>query len=159
MNKIEEFYDNQYEEWDRFYKHPVEFEMTKRYIDSYIPNNSLDIIDIGGGPGRYSFYLASKGHRVTLLDLSKHNIDTAKEKSKELGIDVYKRQVFMEPDIVSKFTSELSVLQAEESMEVYKILAILTEMIYERIKDLKMNVEVISEYDLSLIHIFLTKSY
>ena len=88
MNKIEEFYDNQYEEWDRFYKHPVEFEMTKRYIDSYIPNNSLDIIDIGGGPGRYSFYLASKGHRVTLLDLSKHNIDTAKEKSKELGINL-----------------------------------------------------------------------
>lgn len=56
--------------------------------------------------------------------------------------------VFMEPDIVSKFTSELSVLQAEESMEVYKILAILTEMIYQRIKDLKMNVEVISEYDM-----------
>ena len=56
--------------------------------------------------------------------------------------------VFMEPDIVSKFTSELSVIQAEESMEVYKILAILTEMIYERIKDLKMNVEVISEYDM-----------
>lgn len=56
--------------------------------------------------------------------------------------------VFMEPDIVSKFTSELNVLQAEESMEVYKILAILTEMIYERIKDLKMNVEVISEYDM-----------
>ena len=54
----------------------------------------------------------------------------------------------MEPDIVSKFTSELSVLKAEESMEVYKILAILTEMIYERIKDLKMNVEVISEYDM-----------
>ena len=56
--------------------------------------------------------------------------------------------VFMEPDIVSKFTSELSVLQAEESMEVYKILAILTEMIYQRIKDLKINVEVISEYDM-----------
>lgn len=56
--------------------------------------------------------------------------------------------VFMEPDIVSKFTSELNVLQAEESMEGYKILAILTEMIYQRIKDLKMNVEVISEYDM-----------
>lgn len=56
--------------------------------------------------------------------------------------------VFMEPDIVSKFTSELNVLQAEESMEVYKILAILTEMIYQRIKDLKINVEVISEYDM-----------
>ena len=56
--------------------------------------------------------------------------------------------VFMEPDVVSKFTSELSMLQAEESMEIYKILAILTEMIYERIKDLKVNVEVISEYDM-----------
>ncbi|RII34253.1 endonuclease MutS2 [Clostridium chromiireducens] len=56
--------------------------------------------------------------------------------------------VFMEPDVISRYTSELSILQAEESVEEYRILAALTEMLFERIKDLKLNVEVISEYDM-----------
>ncbi|AUN16749.1 mannonate oxidoreductase [Clostridium botulinum] len=56
--------------------------------------------------------------------------------------------VFMEPNVISKHTSELAVLKAEESVEEYKILATLTEMLFEGIKDLKMNVDVISEYDM-----------
>ncbi|MBY6796910.1 endonuclease MutS2 [Clostridium botulinum] len=56
--------------------------------------------------------------------------------------------VFMEPNVISKHTSELIVLKAEESVEEYKILATLTEMLFEGIKDLKMNVDVISEYDM-----------
>ncbi|EPY2276412.1 endonuclease MutS2 [Clostridium sporogenes] len=56
--------------------------------------------------------------------------------------------VFMEPNVISKHTSELTVLKVEESVEEYKILATLTEMLFERIKDLKMNVDVISEYDM-----------
>lgn len=56
--------------------------------------------------------------------------------------------VFIEPNIISKHTSELAVLKAEESVEEYRILATLTEMIYERIRDLKINIEVISEYDM-----------
>ncbi len=56
--------------------------------------------------------------------------------------------VFMEPNVISKHTSELIVLKAEESVEEYKVLATLTEMLFERIKDLKMNVDVISEYDM-----------
>lgn len=88
MKEIENWYDNQYDEWSRLDRHKVEFEITKKFLDNYIPSESLEIFDIGGGPGRYSFYLASKGHRVTLLDLSKHHIDFAKEKSKELGIEL-----------------------------------------------------------------------
>ncbi|MBY6951397.1 endonuclease MutS2 [Clostridium botulinum] len=56
--------------------------------------------------------------------------------------------VFMEPNVISKHTSELAVLKAEESVEEYKILATLTGMLFERIKDLKVNVDVISEYDM-----------
>lgn len=56
--------------------------------------------------------------------------------------------VFMEPNVISKHTSELIVLKAEESVEEYKVLATLTGMLFERIKDLKMNVDVISEYDM-----------
>lgn len=86
MNEIENWYDNDYEEWSRLERHRIEFEITKRYLDEYIMGKELEIFDIGGGPGRYSFYLAEKGHKVTLLDLSQNNIDIAKEKSKEMGI-------------------------------------------------------------------------
>lgn len=58
--------------------------------------------------------------------------------------------VFMEPNVISKYTSELSVLKAEEAVEEYKILAALTDLIFERIRDLKMNIDVISEYDMIL---------
>lgn len=58
--------------------------------------------------------------------------------------------VFMEPNVISKYTSELNVLKAEEAVEEYKILATLTDMLFERIKDLKMNIDVISEYDMIL---------
>lgn len=56
--------------------------------------------------------------------------------------------VFIEPNTISRYTSELSILKAEESVEEYRILANLTEMLFERIKDIKLNIEVISEYDM-----------
>jgi 2-polyprenyl-3-methyl-5-hydroxy-6-metoxy-1,4-benzoquinol methylase len=90
MNEIENWYDNIYDEWGRFEKHKIEFDITKRYLDKFIVGNKLEIFDIGGGPGRYSLYLAEKGHKVTLLDLSQKNLDVAKGKSKEFNIKIEK---------------------------------------------------------------------
>lgn len=56
--------------------------------------------------------------------------------------------VFIEPSTVSKYTSELSILKAEESVEEYKILGMLTELINEKIREVKINIEVIAEYDM-----------
>ncbi|WP_238883503.1 endonuclease MutS2 [Clostridium sp. YIM B02551] len=56
--------------------------------------------------------------------------------------------VFIEPSSVSKNTSELMELKAQESIEEYKILAAITEMIFESLKQIKINIEVISEYDM-----------
>ncbi|WP_294170796.1 endonuclease MutS2 [uncultured Clostridium sp.] len=56
--------------------------------------------------------------------------------------------VFMEPDTISRYTSELATLKIEESIEEYKILGMITEMLNERIRDLKINIEVIAEYDM-----------
>lgn len=86
MNKIEQWYDEKYDEWERLELHKIEFDITKRYLDEYITDENLEIFDIGGGPGRYAMYLAKKGHKVSLLDLSKRNIEVAKEKSAEKGI-------------------------------------------------------------------------
>ena len=56
--------------------------------------------------------------------------------------------VFIEPEAISKYTSELAIMKAEESIEEYRILSILTEEIYSYIKEIKINVEVIAEYDM-----------
>lgn len=88
MDKVENWYDEKYDEWERLERHKIEFDITKRYLDEYLGKESLEIFDIGGGPGRYSIYLAEKGHRVSLLDLSKRNIEVAKEKSAEKGISL-----------------------------------------------------------------------
>lgn len=56
--------------------------------------------------------------------------------------------VFIEPNVITKYTTELATLRIEESIEEYRILSAITEMIYERIRDLKINIEVISEYDM-----------
>ena len=56
--------------------------------------------------------------------------------------------VFIEPSSVSKYSLELISLKSEESIEEYKILSYLTELVYEKISNIKLNVEVISEYDM-----------
>lgn len=86
LNKIEYWYDEEYDEWERLERHKIEFDITKRYLDEYLNRKNLGVFDIGGGPGRYSLYLAEKGHKVSLLDLSKRNIEVAKEKSAEKDI-------------------------------------------------------------------------
>ena len=58
--------------------------------------------------------------------------------------------VFMEPNVISKYTTELVSLRSDENIEEYKILATLTEMIFQRVQELKINIEVISEYDMIL---------
>lgn len=55
LNRVEKYYYG-YDEWGRLERHRVEFELTKRALDRYISPNS-SVIDVGGGPGRYSIYL------------------------------------------------------------------------------------------------------
>ena len=86
INKVQNYYDKSVEvEWTRMDRHPLEFEITKRHIEQFIMPKSK-IVDIGGGPGKYSFYFASKGHKVTLVDLSPNNISYANTKQNEIGI-------------------------------------------------------------------------
>ena len=50
-----------------------EFERIKSLIENYIPTSSSKIIDVGGGTGKYSEWLAKKGHDVHLVEpLYKH---------------------------------------------------------------------------------------
>lgn len=87
VEEIRRYYDeNSIKEWERLERHPFEFVFTTHMMDQYIkPGDS--ILDIGGGPGRYSINYAAKGCDVTLIDLSGGNIALAKEKAKERHVD------------------------------------------------------------------------
>ncbi len=46
------------------------------------------VLDVGCGRGRHSLSLASRGYRVTGLDLSKRSLESARRKAEEVGADV-----------------------------------------------------------------------
>jgi 2-polyprenyl-3-methyl-5-hydroxy-6-metoxy-1,4-benzoquinol methylase len=63
---------------------------TKEIIGRYLTENNLNILDIGGGAGYYSYWLAGKGHQVSLVDLSPGNIELVRKHAKNSGISLKK---------------------------------------------------------------------
>jgi 2-polyprenyl-3-methyl-5-hydroxy-6-metoxy-1,4-benzoquinol methylase len=88
INAVSNYYNSDVMiEWNRLKDHPIEFEINKRYIKKYL-KSSDNVLDIGGGPGRYSFYMAQMGCNVTLLDLAQEHINFANEQAKEMNINL-----------------------------------------------------------------------
>ena len=56
--------------------------------------------------------------------------------------------VFIEPASISKYSLELISLKSEEALEEYKILAYLTDLIFDKLSEIKLNMEIVSEYDM-----------
>lgn len=67
----------------------TEFGVALRTLRDYLPAPPATVVDIGGGPDRYSFTLASQGYRVTLVDLSKACLDFARRKGIERNLTLY----------------------------------------------------------------------
>lgn len=55
---------------------------------------------------------------------------------------------FIEPNTVTKLSVELAMLQSEEATEEYQILATLSGMLSEKIHEISINIELISQYDM-----------
>jgi S-adenosylmethionine-dependent methyltransferase len=75
-------------EWDRL-ENPddgaVEFAITCHTLATYLPPGAR-VLDIGGGPGRYAIWLAQRGHRVVLADLSPELLSLARAKIDQAGV-------------------------------------------------------------------------
>lgn len=56
--------------------------------------------------------------------------------------------VFIEPATIAKLNGELATLKVEETMEEYQILATLSGAVLENIASIKINMELISQYDM-----------
>ncbi|MDR7208810.1 class I SAM-dependent methyltransferase [Flavobacterium piscis] len=82
---IEVFYNNASEE-TRLDKGMgiFEFERIKSLIEKYIPSSHSIIIDVGGGTGKYSEWLAEKGHQVHLIEPVPKHIKLAQNRANKL---------------------------------------------------------------------------
>ncbi len=89
FNKVQGFYDNDVQrEWERLERHRTEFAVTMQALREYLPPPPARILDIGGGPGRYSIALTQQGYHVTLFDLSPGLLSFAQSKATEQGVQI-----------------------------------------------------------------------
>lgn len=90
MSKVESYYDSSPErEWDRLgKKNPIEFAITMQALREYLPKPLAHILDVGGGPGRYAITLTQRGYNVTLLDLSRGNLEFARARANEADVQL-----------------------------------------------------------------------
>lgn len=86
------FYDEYGErEWhrlDRDFYHRLEWEATIERLDANLPEPgpSTRVLDVGGGAGRYSIWLADRGYDVVLAEPSEGQRDLAREKIADYGV-------------------------------------------------------------------------
>lgn len=89
MSKVQQFYDKSAEyEWNRLERHRMEYAVTMRTLADYLPPAPASVLDIGGGPGRYSIALAKQGYRPTLFDLTPKLLAFARAKAAEEGVEL-----------------------------------------------------------------------
>ncbi len=87
---VRRYYDQNVEkEWNRLAQpyRRLELVSTLRLVEEHFPAAGR-VLDVGGGPGRYTIELAQRGYRVTLIDLSLEAIRFARAKLDELGLQV-----------------------------------------------------------------------
>ena len=86
-NAVEAHYDLfAQREWERLERHRMEFAVTCLVLDEFLPPPPGRILDVGGGPGRYTIHLTRKHYQVTLVDLSQASLDLALEKATNEGM-------------------------------------------------------------------------
>ena len=96
MSNVEHYYDEQASaEWARLDRDRVEFAVTLRALAEYLPPAPARVLDIGGGPGRYSIELALRGYDVILADISGAELALAERQAAERGARI---AAFMKAD-------------------------------------------------------------
>ncbi len=92
VRRIKRYYQISAErEWERLERPDqgaLEFAVNKAWISRHLPPAGARILDIGGGPGRYSIWLAKQGYRVTLADLSPDLLAVARGKVAQAGVEL-----------------------------------------------------------------------
>ena len=87
ISDIATYYNNDPEnEHTRLERHQLEYELTWRYLDQYLPAQG-SILEIGAGTGRYTLELARRGYTITAVDLSRVEIEVCRKGLAEAGLE------------------------------------------------------------------------
>jgi len=87
-SKIQSFYQNDYAENIRLERRSLEFIRSKEIISRYLTEKPMEIADIGGAAGVYSYWLTSLGHKAHLLDFTPLHIEQAKEYGEKNNVEL-----------------------------------------------------------------------
>lgn len=86
----ETYYDEYgHREWERLERSlhgRLEWEGTVDVLEEELPDDGR-VLDAGGAAGRYTVWLAERGHDVKLVDLSAEQLSIAREKVAERGLE------------------------------------------------------------------------
>jgi SAM-dependent methyltransferase len=87
VNDISIFYDNNQEsEHSRLDRHQLEFDLTWRYLDQYLPPQGT-ILEVGSATGKYTLELARRGYAITAVDMSKGLLEKCRENIVREGLE------------------------------------------------------------------------
>lgn len=87
VSDIAAYYNNNlHGEHDRLVRHQLEYDLTWRYLDEYLPPRGK-ILEVGAATGRYTVELARRGYQVTAVDLSPVELDVCRENLAAAGLE------------------------------------------------------------------------
>ena len=92
-------------EHSRLERHQLEYELTWRYLDQYLPAHG-SILEIGAGTGRYTLKLAKRGYTVTAVDMSAALLEECKRSIAGHGLDGQVQFVLADARDLSKVTGQ-----------------------------------------------------
>lgn len=83
LTPIQEFYSGFAEEqWTRFDRRArVEEYVLRKSLETALPSPPAEVIDVGGGNGRHAFFLAARGYRVSLCDVTEDLVKDAERRN------------------------------------------------------------------------------
>ena len=83
--RIQEWYSDIYDENSRLTAHTLEFVRSQDIISRHLDPTPMQIADVGGATGPYSFWLAGLGHSLHLVDLVSHHVEEAQARADHDG--------------------------------------------------------------------------
>jgi len=69
-------------------KGELEYLRTQAIVRRWLPPAPAVVLDVGGGPGRYAFWLAGEGYVVHLVDAVPKHVEEAQAKERASGVEL-----------------------------------------------------------------------